>query len=282
MEERGLRISQVASLYGISIDTPRYYESLGLVVPKRDPRNDYRRYAAKDFERLNIIRSLLDMEFTHAEISEFLSDHRLGTSLELIESEVDKLSTQIDILTQKRKKVESCLLSMARAMHAAPKEEIVLKEHPKRPYLTIAPLPVDINDIPLAVARRSREIAMPIDAFHSIPCFVLETEELNESGEYSSKNILVYSPAPAFDTSTAFPAGEYLSVTFAGGAGKTPIMHRRLCDYMDERGLVALGDPIEFWHVHEYFSDDPSEYIQTLEIRVGRDCSPPPIEDGNR
>ncbi|MEI3377011.1 MAG: MerR family transcriptional regulator [Coriobacteriales bacterium] len=263
-----LKIGQVADLYDISIDTLRYYEQIGLVVPERNPENDYRIYSTGDFERLNIIRSLLDMEFSHAQIREFLSNHSLSKSLELIEEEVDKLSKQIDLLTLKRKKVESCLLSMARAIHEAPLETIMLVEQPRRPYLTIAPLPVDFRDIPLAVARRSKEIGVPIDAFHSIPCFVLETEKLNELSEYSSKNILIYSPTATYETNTAFPAGDYLSVTFSGGAGKTPAMHRRLCEYMEQNGIEALDDPIEFWRIHEYFSSDDSEYIQTLEVRV--------------
>ena len=44
-----LTIKQVAKLYNVSIDTLRYYEKIGIVVPERDPNNGYRRYSERDF-----------------------------------------------------------------------------------------------------------------------------------------------------------------------------------------------------------------------------------------
>lgn len=265
---KGLTIKQTANLYNLSIDALRYYEEIGLVVPERDPSNGYRCYASSDFSRLNVIVSLLDMDFSLSQIKELYADHTLTKSLELIELEVDELSARIDELTRRRKKVESCLLGLARSIHEAPLERIALKAHPIRPYLTISPMTSDPNDIPLLVAKRAQELGLPIDAFHSTPCFSLRTDEANEDGEFRSDNILMYSAAPTLNTTTFFPEGDYLSVTFSGGAKKTPAIFRRMLTFAKEHRLTPVGDPIEFWHVHEYMSDDPSEYIQTLEQLV--------------
>lgn len=265
MKSTSHTIKQVAELYDISIDTLRYYEEIGLVVPGRNARNGYREYRSKDFSRLNIISSLLDMKFNLGQISDFLQNHSLARSLELIEVEVDTLSAQIDELTHKRKKVESCLLQLARAMHEAPKERITIKEYPERPYLAIGPMPSNSNDIPLCVAQRAKGLGIAIDAFHGIPCFSLTTSPLSEEGEYTSSQVFLYTTAAPFETDTAFPAGRYASITFSGGAKRTPEMHRRLCEHIAKEGLEPVGEPVEFWHVHEYISDDSSEYIQTLE-----------------
>ena len=78
----------------------------------------------------------------------------------------------------------------------------------------------------------------------------------------------MHSAAPGFSTATSFPEGLYASITFSGGAGKTPVIYQRLLEYIKDNDLKRIGNPIEFWHVHEYISDDPKEYIQTLEQRV--------------
>lgn len=261
-------IKQTATLYRISIDTLRYYEEIGLVVPTRNPRNGYRQYQAQDFSRLNVITSLLDMDFTLAQIKELFDDHSLSKSLDLIAFEAGKLTSQIDTLTKKRKKVESCLLELARSIHAAPSETITRKSYPNRPYLNIGSFRGDSDSIPLAVALKARELGFSIDAFHSIPCFSLNVDHIDDEGSYSSAEVFMYSASPTFLSEDSFPAGDYVCVTFSGGAAKTPHMYEKLCQYMEENGLMPDGNPIEFWHVHEYISDNPSEYIQTLEQKV--------------
>ncbi len=261
-------IKQTATLYRISIDTLRYYEEIGLVVPSRNPKNGYRQYQAQDFSRLNIISSLLEMDFTLAQIKELFDNHSLSKSLDLIALEAGKLTAQIDTLTKKRKKVESCLLELARSIHAAPNETITLKSYPERPYLNVGSFHGNSNVIPLAVALKAHELGFPIDAFHSIPCFLLNTEQVDDEGNYSSSEVFMYSASPSFSSEDSFPAGDYVCVTFSGGAAKTPHMYKKLCQHMEKNRLIPDGSPIEFWHVHEYISDNPSEYIQTLEQKV--------------
>ena len=51
------KISEISKLYGIGVDSLRYYERLGLIHPKRDT-NGYRLYHLKDIYKLNLIRDL--------------------------------------------------------------------------------------------------------------------------------------------------------------------------------------------------------------------------------
>ena len=263
-----LTIKQVAELYGVSIDTLRYYEEVGIVVPERDPANGYRRYKEQDFERLNITVSLLDMDFSLGKIKELLDDHCLAKSLELISFELHDLEEKIDALIKKRKKVEACLLGLANAMHDAPLEKVQVKEYPQRPCLTIAPMPTVADDIPRIVAEKARELKIPIDAFHSVPCFQMDTSSINAEGHFNAKGVMLFNAAPTIKSSTFFPAGRYASVTFCGPVTVTPVVYRRLLDAIEEMDLAPVGDCLEFWHIHEYISSDSSEYIHTLEQRV--------------
>lgn len=53
-----LRIGQVASLLGVSIDVLRNWDRSGLLDVPRDPHNGYRRYSAAEISRLRVIRML--------------------------------------------------------------------------------------------------------------------------------------------------------------------------------------------------------------------------------
>lgn len=263
-----LTIKQVAELYNVSIDTLRYYEKIGIVVPERDPNNGYRRYSERDFERLNITFSLLEMDFSLAKIKELLGDHCLSKSLELIGFELDNLERKIDVLEKKRKKVESCLLGLANAMHDAPLERVLVREYPQRPCLTISPMPTNADDIPRIVAEKARELQIPIDAFHSVPCFRMDTSAVNDKGHFDAKSVMLFNAAPSLNSATFFPAGRYASVTFSGPVQATPSVYRKMIDCIEEQGLSPVGDLLEFWHIHEYISQDSSEYIHTIEQRV--------------
>lgn len=265
---KSLSIKQAARLYGVSIDTLRYYEEIGLVVPERDPNNGYRRYSERDFERLNITFSLLEMDFSLAKIKELLDDHCLSKSLELISFELGDLECKIDVLEKKRKKVESCLLGLANAMHDAPLERVFVREYPQRPCLTISPMPANADDIPRIVAEKARELQIPIDAFHSVPCFRMDVSTVNDRGHFEAKSVMLFNAAPSLNSTTFFPAGKYASVTFSGPVQATPSVYRKMLDYVGEHGLSPVGDLLEFWHIHEYISQDSSEYIHTIEQRV--------------
>ncbi|WP_269056930.1 MerR family transcriptional regulator, partial [Paenibacillus tundrae] len=57
------KINEISKLYGIGVDALRYYEKLGLLVPRRDG-NGYRLYSLQDMYKLNIIRDLRQLDFT--------------------------------------------------------------------------------------------------------------------------------------------------------------------------------------------------------------------------
>ena len=67
------QIGDMAKLFHISVSSLRYYESLGLLTPERvDPDTGYRYYSVRQFEVLNTIRYLRELDMPLPEISDFL------------------------------------------------------------------------------------------------------------------------------------------------------------------------------------------------------------------
>jgi DNA-binding transcriptional MerR regulator len=66
-------IGQLSQQTGVSTETIRYYERIGLLVPPQRAENGYRQYDQPDVERLQFIRRSRALDFTLDEIGEILT-----------------------------------------------------------------------------------------------------------------------------------------------------------------------------------------------------------------
>jgi DNA-binding transcriptional MerR regulator len=74
------RIGEVARAAGLSVQTLRYYERLGLLPPPRRSGNGYRLYPADTLKRLRLIRQAQALGFRLDEIKEILRMKYAGES----------------------------------------------------------------------------------------------------------------------------------------------------------------------------------------------------------
>lgn len=70
-----MRIGELCAKTGLSKETVRYYERLGLLenIPQPNRSNNYKVYSAVDLQRLNMIKHAKMLGFTLSEISEVLA-----------------------------------------------------------------------------------------------------------------------------------------------------------------------------------------------------------------
>jgi MerR family Zn(II)-responsive transcriptional regulator of zntA len=68
----GMRSGELARLAGVSPDTLRHYESLGLLQAPRRTSGNYREYSSEAAERVQLIRNALAMGFSLKELSVIL------------------------------------------------------------------------------------------------------------------------------------------------------------------------------------------------------------------
>ena len=72
VENRALRIGEVARRAGISPDTLRHYERHGLIPKPKRTAAGYRMFSPDVIERVRLIRSALSVGFTIRELSRIL------------------------------------------------------------------------------------------------------------------------------------------------------------------------------------------------------------------
>ncbi len=68
-----ITVNALSKHSGVSAHTVRYYSRIGLLNPRRDPKNGYRVFDSADLNRLRFIRNAQHLGFTLNEIFEILA-----------------------------------------------------------------------------------------------------------------------------------------------------------------------------------------------------------------
>jgi len=69
-----MHVNEIARKSGVAPHVVRYYTQLGLLQPRRDPKNRYREYAEPDVYRLRFIRRAKWLGFTLRDVKAILRD----------------------------------------------------------------------------------------------------------------------------------------------------------------------------------------------------------------
>jgi len=100
MRNGSLRCGELAQLTGVSPDTIRHYERIGILPLAPRASNGYRMYSADAVDRVQLVRSALQLGFTLRELSEILKVRDSGGTpcrrvLTLAEEKLQSLEQQI-------------------------------------------------------------------------------------------------------------------------------------------------------------------------------------------
>ena len=113
MNDKLFSIGEVAKLFHISISSLRHYENIGLLKPEYvDKKTGYRYYSVRQFEALNSIRYLRELNMPLDEISDFLSNRDVEVIEEKLkeqrQSVINKQKELIEYLRRSCDRKESC------------------------------------------------------------------------------------------------------------------------------------------------------------------------------
>ena len=123
-----LRIGQVAQRAGVSTDTIRYYERLGLLPkPQRSPAG-YREYAEHVVKRITLVRNAMRFGFSLLEIRGFLRVREAGGKpchqvRQAAQTILDRVDRQIAELTAAREDVRETLLAWDAQLARTPAQQ---------------------------------------------------------------------------------------------------------------------------------------------------------------
>lgn len=130
-------ISQAAKLAGMTSETLRHYDRIGLVKPSRvDEWTGYRYYTQKDVVRLNTVHALAQMDLSLKEIREVLSYDDLAKIIAFLERAEHRADEKIRELERGKEKLRLARADYARKLGARrPEQAAFLQELPRRVIL---------------------------------------------------------------------------------------------------------------------------------------------------
>lgn len=138
---------RVAKLAGVSTDTLRHYERLGILSKALRTRSGYRIYAPDTLERVTLVRRALQLGFSLSELAEVLRERNESEApcrrvLNLAENKLRALVKQMQELRQTKRYLEVLVRDWrARLAQTAPgKKAFLLRSLTDKPNLVPRPM----------------------------------------------------------------------------------------------------------------------------------------------
>ena len=125
MTERGLRIGDVAARSGVSRDTVRHYERLGIIGKAPRTAGGYRLYSEAVVERIRFVRNAVRFGFSLRQVGRFLTARDSGRApcrdvREAAAQLAAAMDSQIDVMLTARKAIQQMLHDWDRRLEATP------------------------------------------------------------------------------------------------------------------------------------------------------------------
>lgn len=272
-----LRIGEFARHSGLSIDTLRHYDAIGLLRPAGvDTASGYRYYDHAQLAQAYRIMALKDAGFTLAEITRLQTDDASTQALTgMLERKA--MAMQVEVARQ-QDRLARLLSSIFRIKNGGipHMNEVMIK--------SVEPIWVCAirREIPKGVFDSELEAMWPAVNAHiashgvqrTTPCLMLYHDG---TWEHKGETLDIEVAEPVLGTlpeageirAYDLPAVARMACTVHRGPFATiPEAYARLLDWMAQNGYPAKGPLREIYHKGDWLTDDPQEYVTELQIPI--------------
>lgn len=272
MGRSGFTIGQVAEMTGLSTQTLRYYDKIGILKPAvLDPKNNYRYYAVHQIMTLNVINSLKNIGLSLSDIKTYLGQDDLSYVLNLLTEQKSKVRRQIEELEQREQQlieqIENVCVGIGYNFHSP----IEIKKLPDR--LVVYTTVKEINNIDLIIlkinelieiAKKNRWIVLgkPI-LIHHHACAGQSTEEAG-----MDICMRVKSASPVSEKLKIIPEGAYASTYYKGPYEKFDEVCNFLHHWIENNDWKAAGKPLKLLIVDVSMTKNPANLLSEIQIPV--------------
>ena len=255
------KIGEISRLYGIGVDSLRYYERIGLLQPERSE-SGYRHYSVRDIWKLNIIRDLRELDFSMEQIGRYLEAHSLNSTLSLLREEQQAIGEKITALEKLRDNVAQRIRGIEEAA-AKPLGKITLEAYGVRRCCSIPEGYSDAHEMDVLIKRL---LNMDREHLYLIGNHQIGTAISAESAAKQGK--LQYKAVFVIDENgpQILPAGNYLAVTYRGNYAQSGEWIQKILSYAREHHICIAGDFLEILWVDIHISAEENEYITELQV----------------
>ncbi len=268
------RIGQLASLFGVSVQTLRYYDQIGLFCPAgRDPGNGYRYYSADQVFELMDLLSFREMGLRLDDIRRNQSLADLEASRVLLEDKLDDLDRQMMTLERLKKRLVSKIGRLEKVRELEGEAGIDLVRYSQRRARSFFRMCLGKGDDREELTPRKTGEFVPEKVLEGELIFSADFGHVLNAGEAVPQEVTVFLLLDAESDvrpDRVFPAGTY-ATTVHRGTFESPgeiRAYRRLAAFLQSRGLPVEGPTLEFNLVGGELTRSPEDFLTEIQIFV--------------
>ena len=260
-------ISEVSRLFGIGIDSLRYYERLGIITPARAA-NGYRIYSLSDMYKLASIKELRSLGLGMEAIGAYLDHQSLDSTERLIDDELNLIAAQIENLHARR----DALTERQQRLDAAREAlvgEVMQVAMPVRRCVRLSGRLERDEEMDLFISRLHRRYdeQLPLLGTMTVGAF-FDREALAAGRADVFESVFFVVEDASIPCDFELPAGTYLAYRYRGSYAQDADALRNLAEYRGVPGLCEDVAPFEIYEIDNRDTAREEEFLTRVELRL--------------
>ncbi|MGO4347840.1 MerR family transcriptional regulator [Paenibacillus sp. MCAF9] len=273
-------IGQAAKICNITVQTLRFYDKIGLVIPSHtDKSTGYRYYSNYELLYIKIVQDMKTLQFSLDEIKAALKEGSLSSLIEKLELKRRNTITEIEQLEQlvqligKRSEQINYLLDLGDELKNLD-VLVELKHLPERRILSdrsrsACGMEASVVKFTRLFQQAEANGLIPKQLMTIYHENILTFDREDSDLEFCISTDSTGAQAPN-DYSRIVPEGEYITALYCGipNAESCKRIYSKLLEWMEKHNYIEAGPSIELYLVDMAQMMKPEEFIVELQVSV--------------
>lgn len=266
-------IGEVAKMFRLSLGTLRHYDNLGILKPEYiDPDSGYRYYGTKQFEILNTVRYLRELDMPLSQIKEFLQNRDVDLIVSKLEAQKNEIHQKIAALESIDRKINNRLLSIQRAQGCVLETpEIIKMPACKMVVLKESLKPKTFLDLEESIRRLDEKSKSSLVFLGKVGIGI--SKERLEKRVFDSYDIVFLALDEEDETgekTQMFAPCDCANIYFSAHHNKAEERYEKLFSFIEENGFEIDGFSREITLIDNGLTNDESKFVTQIYIPVSR------------
>ena len=278
-----LSIGEMAKLRGVTVDTLRHYDKIGLVKPYYiDPDTGYRYYSISQYEVLGTIKELRRIGFSLEQIKQFLTNRNVKKSVQTLQESMANIEGKIKELQDIYTTLKSRLYNIEYFTNSYKESDILVKHFEEREYIQLD-RPVswgDKEDLYFGFLELENKIGgiIPVLASNKFGDFIKKEyfDEIRQSSDlslnldkYQSQLFILMDDEVSEQPTQKIEKGLFVCSYYGGLIREKMLTQlKKLLHYCDTHGYIIIGDAVRIMQVDISLTDQYDEAYYEIQIPV--------------
>lgn len=267
-----LSISEFAKLNGITTETLRYYDRIGLLKPAGISENGWRYYSIRQYEQIRTIIELREVGMSLEEIQDYFDDRNLQKSIDMLTEAERRMESEVHrkqkICDSMRRKVE-----FLKSLDSLPDMKTVFEEDfPERYMITFQKKSGSREEHAMEFTKLTGKLNsdIPILASDRVGVYADEMLLVPNHELIGAVPMLLVSPdeVQARDLNR-IPAGHYVCMYYQNGIlEKYDPSFEILKQYIREKDYQICGNILQVYKIDVTLTSNSEETVMEIQVPV--------------